>query len=107
MRLVKIFGPVATIEYHIALLDQTLGRAGPTAYRDIGGLVSTLAFRHLGGFLKAGLKHLEPVLVKREWLAGSFSVAGVHAPSLPSGRYLVGIGRQCRGNRFFRPHRRR
>jgi hypothetical protein len=80
MRLVKIFGSVATIEYHVALPDPTLGRAGPTAYRDIDGLVSTPASVHLDGFLKVGLKHLEPVLVKREWLAGSFSVAGVHAP---------------------------
>jgi hypothetical protein len=29
----------------------------------------------LGGFLKAALKHLEPVLTKLEWLTGSFSVA--------------------------------
>ena len=33
-----IFGSVATIESHIALLDQALGRVRPTAYRDIGGL---------------------------------------------------------------------
>ena len=37
MRIVKpIFGSVATIESHIALPDQALGRVRPTAYRDIG-----------------------------------------------------------------------
>ena len=39
MRVVRpIFGSVATIESHIALLDQALGRLRPTAYRDVGGL---------------------------------------------------------------------
>ena len=28
-------------------------------------------------FLKARLKHLEPVLAGREWLAGSFSIADI------------------------------
>lgn len=32
--------------------------------------------RH-GSVLKARLKHLEPVLAGREWLAGSFSVADI------------------------------
>jgi len=31
----------------------------------------------LDEFLKARLKHLEPVLAGREWLAGSFSIADI------------------------------
>jgi hypothetical protein len=39
MRIAKpVFGSVATIESHIALPDQALGRLRPTAYRDVGGL---------------------------------------------------------------------
>ncbi|HEY0441505.1 MAG TPA: glutathione S-transferase family protein [Xanthobacteraceae bacterium] len=38
----------------------------------------TPAWRFLDGFLKESrLKHLEPVLAGREWLAGSFSVADI------------------------------
>jgi glutathione S-transferase len=33
--------------------------------------------KHLDEFLKARLRHLEPVLAGREWLAGSFSVADI------------------------------
>jgi len=32
----------------------------------------------LDEFLKARLKHMEPVLAGREWLAGTFSVADIH-----------------------------
>jgi uncharacterized small protein (DUF1192 family) len=39
MRIAKpIFGSVATIESRIALLDQTISRVRPAAYRNIGGL---------------------------------------------------------------------
>lgn len=37
----------------------------------------TPAWNILNGFLKARLKHMEPVLAGREWLAGSFSVADI------------------------------
>ena len=33
--------------------------------------------KRLDEFLKARLRHLEPVLAAREWLAGSFSVADI------------------------------
>jgi len=34
-------------------------------------------WKRLDQFLKARLQHLEPVLARREWLAGSFSVADI------------------------------
>jgi len=37
----------------------------------------TPAAKHLHDFLKLRLKHVEPVLAGREWLAGSFSVADI------------------------------
>jgi glutathione S-transferase len=36
------------------------------------------AARFLGDFLQARLRHMEPVLARREWLAGSFSIADIH-----------------------------
>jgi glutathione S-transferase len=37
----------------------------------------TPGWKRLDDFLKARLRHLEPVLAAREWLAGSFSVADI------------------------------
>jgi glutathione S-transferase len=37
----------------------------------------TVAWKFVDDFLKLRLKHLEPVLAGREWLAGSFSVADI------------------------------
>jgi glutathione S-transferase len=37
----------------------------------------TPAWKSLDSFLKARLKHMEPVLAAREWLAGRFSVADI------------------------------
>lgn len=34
-------------------------------------------WNHLDGFLKARLRHMEPVLAEREWLAGTFSAADI------------------------------
>jgi len=42
-----------------------------------GDAGDTPASKPLDAFLKARLKHLEPVLAGREWLAGSFSVADI------------------------------
>jgi glutathione S-transferase len=42
-----------------------------------GGARDTADWKRWDGFLKARLQHLEPVLAKREWLAGSFSVADI------------------------------
>jgi glutathione S-transferase len=42
-----------------------------------GDTGDTPAWKRLDEFLKGRLKHLEPVLAKREWLAGSFSVADI------------------------------
>ena len=37
----------------------------------------TPAWKVFDGFLKARLSHLEPVIARREWLAGAFSVADI------------------------------
>ncbi|WP_448031261.1 glutathione S-transferase family protein [Bradyrhizobium liaoningense] len=43
----------------------------------MGNADDTPAWKFVDGFLKIRLKHLEPVLTAREWLAGSFSVADI------------------------------
>jgi glutathione S-transferase len=43
----------------------------------MGHPTDTAAWKFVDDFLKLRLKHLEPVLAKREWLAGSFSVADI------------------------------
>src|SRR5882757_3159842 len=42
-----------------------------------GGAGDTPAWKYLDDFLELRLKHVEPVLAGREWLAGSFSVADI------------------------------
>jgi glutathione S-transferase len=42
-----------------------------------GDTGDTPGWKRLDQFLKARLQHLEPVLARREWLAGSFSVADI------------------------------
>lgn len=42
-----------------------------------GDTSETPGKKHLDEFLKARLRHMEPVLAGREWLAGSFSVADI------------------------------
>ncbi len=42
-----------------------------------GDTVDTPGRRHLEAFLNARLRHMEPVLIGREWLAGTFSVADI------------------------------
>lgn len=43
----------------------------------MGHPTDTAAWKFVDDFLKLRLKHLEPVLAEREWLAGSFSVADI------------------------------
>ncbi|MCK1478081.1 glutathione S-transferase [Bradyrhizobium sp. LB8.2] len=43
----------------------------------MGDAGDTPAWKFVDGFLKLRLKHLEPVLAGREWLAGSFSIADI------------------------------
>lgn len=43
----------------------------------MGHPTDTAAWKFVDDFLKLRLKHLEPVLGSREWLAGSFSVADI------------------------------
>lgn len=45
--------------------------------RFMGHPTDTQAWKFVDDFLKHRLKHLEPVLASREWLAGSFSVADI------------------------------
>jgi glutathione S-transferase len=42
-----------------------------------GNIGETPAWTHLEAFLNARLKHMEPVLARRDWLAGTFSVADI------------------------------
>jgi glutathione S-transferase len=42
-----------------------------------GDTAETPGRKQLDEFLKARLKHMEPVLAEREWLAGTFSVADI------------------------------
>ena len=42
-----------------------------------GDTSDTPAWKRLDEFLKARLRHLEPVLAEREWLAGTFSAADI------------------------------
>ncbi|MCK1391329.1 glutathione S-transferase family protein [Bradyrhizobium sp. 1] len=48
-----------------------------TMSKFMGHPSDTAAWKFVDDFLKLRLKHLEPVLAKREWLAGSFSVADI------------------------------
>ncbi|MCK1359620.1 glutathione S-transferase family protein [Bradyrhizobium sp. 199] len=43
----------------------------------MGHPTDTAAWKFVDDFLKLRLKHLEPVLASREWLAGSFSIADI------------------------------
>ena len=43
----------------------------------MGHPTDTAAWKFMDDFLKLRLKHVEPVLAGREWLAGSFSVADI------------------------------
>ncbi|MBR0726768.1 glutathione S-transferase family protein [Bradyrhizobium manausense] len=48
-----------------------------TMSKFMGHPTDTPAWKFMDDFLKLRLKHLEPVLAGREWLAGSFSVADI------------------------------
>lgn|SRR3954471_16841133 len=48
-----------------------------TMLKFMGNAGDTPAWKFVDDFLKLRLKHLEPVLAVREWLAGSFSVADI------------------------------
>ena len=43
----------------------------------MGHPTDTAAWKFVDDFVKLRLKHMEPVLAGREWLAGSFSVADI------------------------------
>jgi glutathione S-transferase len=46
-------------------------------YAFSGDTAETPARKQVDGFLQLRLKHMEPVLASREWLAGTFSVADI------------------------------
>jgi glutathione S-transferase len=54
-----------------------------------GDTGDTPAWKFLDEFLKARLRHLEPVLAGREWLAGSFSVADILMSDVLQARWPI------------------
>jgi len=67
-----------TTEWVIAALNSVEMASLPwTMSRFMKHPTDTAAWKFVDDFLKLRLKHLEPVLANREWLAGSFSVADI------------------------------
>ena len=71
-------GRSRAVEWVFAALNSVEMASLPwSMFKFTGDAGDTPASKHLDAFLKARLKHLEPVLAGREWLAGSFSVADI------------------------------
>ena len=69
-------GRSEVIEWLFAALNSVEMASLPwSIFQFSGSTGDTPAWKRLDEFLKARLRHLEPVLAGREWLAGSFSVA--------------------------------
>ncbi|ALM52951.1 glutathione S-transferase family protein [Halomonas huangheensis] len=67
-----------TIEWLFAALNSVEMASLPWAlYLFTGDSEDTPGRRLLDRFLASRLEHLEPILAKREWLAGSFSIADI------------------------------
>ena len=67
-----------TLEWLFAALNSVEMASLPWSILQFSGENGdTPAWKLLDGFLKARLQHLEPVLARREWLAGTFSVADI------------------------------
>lgn len=66
------------IEWLFAALNSVEMASLPWAlFKFAGDIAETPGRKHLDGFLKARLQHMEKVLAGREWLAGTFSVADI------------------------------
>ncbi|QIP01155.1 glutathione S-transferase family protein [Bradyrhizobium symbiodeficiens] len=71
-------GRTETTEWVFAALNSVEMASLPWGMSKFMGHPSdTAAWKFVDDFLKLRLKHLEPVLASREWLAGSFSVADI------------------------------
>jgi glutathione S-transferase len=71
-------GRSGTTEWVFAALNSVEIASLPwTMSKFMGHPSDTAAWKFVDDFLKLRLKHLEPVLAGREWLAGSFSVADI------------------------------
>lgn len=71
-------GRSETTEWVLAALNSVEMASLPwTMSKFMGHPTDTAAWKFVDDFLKLRLKHLEPVLAGREWLAGSFSVADI------------------------------
>ena len=71
-------GRSEAVEWVFAALNSVEMASLPwSIFKFTGDTGDTPASKHLDEFLKARLKHMEPVLAGREWLAGSFSVADI------------------------------
>jgi glutathione S-transferase len=65
------------VEWLFAALNSVEMASLPWALFAFAGNTDTPAWKQFDEFLKARLKHMEPILAEREWLAGSFSVADI------------------------------
>lgn len=71
-------GRTETTKWVFAALNSVEMASLPWAMsRFMGHPTDTAAWKFFDDFLKLRLRHLEPVLAGREWLAGSFSVADI------------------------------
>ncbi|QIP09221.1 glutathione S-transferase family protein [Bradyrhizobium symbiodeficiens] len=71
-------GRTETTEWVFAALNSVEMASLPWGMsKFMGHPTDTAAWKFVDDFLKLRLKHLEPVLASREWLAGSFSVADI------------------------------
>ncbi|WP_339034199.1 glutathione S-transferase family protein [Bradyrhizobium symbiodeficiens] len=71
-------GRTETTEWVFAALNSVEMASLPWGMsKFMGHPTDTAAWKFVDDFLKLRLKHLEPVLAGREWLAGSFSVADI------------------------------
>lgn len=72
-------------------------------FKFTGDTAETPGRKHLDEFLKARLQHMEAVLAKREWLAGTFSVADIlMADVLPHGECAAPCRSVGRASKIFR-----
>lgn len=65
------------IEWSFAALNSVEMASLPWALLQFSGETGTPAWTFLDSWVKARLRHLEPVLAQREWLAGAFSIADI------------------------------
>jgi len=71
-------GRAEVVEWLFAALNSVEMPSVPwTLFKFSGDDADTPGRRHLDAFLDSRLRHMDPVLAGREWLAGAFSVADI------------------------------